>query len=292
MVNDMTSEEYRQLINQYLSSVIPESAEEKEGLSQSMRYSLLAGGKRIRPMLALEFSRILGGSVEDTLPAACALEMIHTYSLIHDDLPCMDNDVLRRGKPTNHVIYGECTATLAGDALQSLAFSTLLSSSLPAERKVNCAKILADAAGYAGMCRGQFLDMIGEGKSLTAEQLTEINNYKTGALLAAACSIGAAAAGADDKMVELAGAYGYKLGLAFQIRDDMLDVISSDAELGKSVGSDADENKNTYVVLLSLAQCEREVARLSEEAVHILEEHFPDPGFLIALTRSLEKRKN
>lgn len=287
----MTTDQYRQIIERYLSSVLPESDAEKEGLSQSMRYSLLAGGKRIRPMLALEFSRILGGNIEDTLPVACALEMIHTYSLIHDDLPCMDDDVLRRGKPTNHVVYGECTATLAGDALQSLAFSTVLSAPLPAERKLKCAKILADAAGYEGMCRGQFLDMLGEGKSLTAEELTEINNYKTGALLAAACRMGAAAAGADDSVIALAGEFGYKLGLAFQIRDDMLDVISTDEELGKSVGSDAEENKNTYVVLLGLEKCAQEVKKLSDEAVSILEGHFPQPKFLVELTRSLESRK-
>lgn len=288
----MTAEDYKQIIESYLATVLPASEDEKEGLSQSMRYSLLAGGKRIRPMLALEFSRILNGDLEQTLPAACAIEMIHTYSLIHDDLPCMDDDVLRRGKPTNHVVYGECTATLAGDALQSLAFSTLLASSLPAERKVKCAKILSDAAGYAGMCRGQFLDMLGEGRQLSAEELTEINNYKTGALLAAACSIGAAAAGAKDRVIAQAGEFGYKLGLAFQIRDDMLDVISSDAELGKSVGSDAEENKNTYVVLLGLARCEKEVNKLSEEAIRILKENFENADFLIALTHSLENRKN
>ena len=175
----------------FLQQAITVPAGEEGGLAESMRYSLLAGGKRIRPVLALAFCDALGGDIEKALPAACALEMIHTYSLIHDDLPCMDDDVLRRGKPTNHVVYGECTATLAGDALQSLAFETLASAPLESGRIVRCLKILSEAAGYRGMCQGQFLDMEGEGKSLTAEELTHINNLKTGALLSGACRMGA-----------------------------------------------------------------------------------------------------
>ena len=179
-------EEFKALAEEYLQHVISVPDDEGAGLAESMKYSLLAGGKRIRPVLALAFCEALGGDVYATLPAACALELIHTYSLIHDDLPCMDNDILRRGKPTNHVVYGECVATLAGDALQSLAFETLLSADLPPERLVRCTQILANAAGYQGMCRGQYLDMLGEGCILSTEQLTEINNCKTGALLSAA----------------------------------------------------------------------------------------------------------
>ena len=276
----------------FLQQAITVPAGEEGGLAESMRYSLLAGGKRIRPVLALAFCDALGGDTEKALPAACALEMIHTYSLIHDDLPCMDDDVLRRGKPTNHVVYGECTATLAGDALQSLAFETLASAPLESGRIVRCLKILSEAAGYRGMCQGQFLDMEGEGKSLTAEELTHINNLKTGALLSAACRMGAAAAGADEKQLEAAGTFGSLLGLVFQIRDDVLDVISTDAELGKSVGSDVQEHKNTYMALLGMEGCNREISRLTASAVAVLEENFTDTAFLSDLARSLAERVN
>lgn len=276
----------------FLQQAITVPAGEEGGLAESMRYSLLAGGKRIRPVLALAFCDALGGDIEKALPAACALEMIHTYSLIHDDLPCMDDDVLRRGKPTNHVVYGECTATLAGDALQSLAFETLASAPLESGRIVRCLKILSEAAGYRGMCQGQFLDMEGEGKSLTAEELTHINNLKTGALLSGACRMGAAAAGADEKQLEAAGIFGSLLGLAFQIRDDVLDVISTDAELGKSVGSDVQEHKNTYMALLGMEGCNREISRLTASAVAVLEENFTDTAFLSDLARSLAERVN
>ena len=280
------------LVNRYLDSVLPESEAQEKGLEQSMRYSLMAGGKRIRPLLALLFADLLGAEPETVLPAACAIEMIHTYSLIHDDLPCMDNDTLRRGKPTNHVVYGECTATLAGDALQALAFSELLHSGLPSDRAVRCGAILADAAGCRGMCLGQYLDMLGEGKQLTAAELDRINDNKTGALLACACRMGVAAAGGTEDQLRSAEKFGYRLGLAFQIRDDILDVVSTDAELGKSVGSDAEENKNTYMVLLGKDACEKEVARLTEEAVAELEKTFTGTEALTALARSLVNRKN
>ena len=283
---------YKSMADAFLQQAVSVPAGEEGGLAESMRYSLLAGGKRIRPVLALAFCDALGGDIEKALPAACALEMIHTYSLIHDDLPCMDNDVLRRGKPTNHVVYGECTATLAGDALQSLAFETLASAPLESGRIVRCLKILSEAAGYRGMCQGQFLDMEGEGKSLTAEELTHINNLKTGALLSGACRMGAAAAGADEKQLEAAGTFGSLLGLAFQIRDDVLDVISTDAELGKSVGSDVQEHKNTYMALLGMEGCNREISRLTASAVAVLEENFTDTAFLSDLARSLAERVN
>ena len=285
-------EEYKALAEEYLERAILVPEGEEGGLADAMRYSLLAGGKRIRPVLALAFADALGGDVAAALPVACAIEMIHTYSLIHDDLPCMDDDSLRRGKPTNHVVYGECTATLAGDALQSLAFETLLSAQLPAPVLVRCAGLLAEAAGYRGMCQGQFLDMIGEGHFLTADQLTEINTRKTGALLAASCAIGAAAAGAEEEKIEAASRFGRLLGLAFQIRDDVLDVISTDAQLGKPVGSDAEEQKNTYMALLGIEGCTAEINRLTESAISVLEEHFPHTEFLSALAGSLAKRVN
>ena len=211
---------------------------EFDGLLDAMDYSLTAGGKRIRPVLVLEFARLNGLEPEKALPAACAVEMLHTYSLIHDDLPCMDNDDLRRGKPTNHKVFGESTAVLAGDALQAEAFGAILRSALPVEARARCAEILAGAAGVDGICGGQFMDLSAEGHALSAEELSALQGRKTGALLSAACMLGAAAAGADETAVDLASQYGAQLGAAFQIRDDMLDVLSTVGELGKPIGSD------------------------------------------------------
>ena len=288
----MTLENYKALVDTALEGYFKAADIPQAGLAEAMRYSLLAGGKRIRPTLVLEFCRISGGDIDSALPAACAIEMLHTYSLIHDDLPCMDNDSLRRGRPTNHVIYGECTATLAGDALQAEAFGTILRSGLPAKNRADCAEILAGAAGLDGMCGGQYLDMLGEGKRLSEQELTEINSRKTGALLVAACQIGVAAAGGSELMLDAAGHFGAAVGMAFQIRDDMLDVISTDEKLGKSVGSDEKENKNTYMALLGAEGCERTVKRLTEFAKNILSEAFTDTLFLGALADSLAERQN
>lgn len=287
----MTVDQYKEKIECALDSCFRLSEDfPQAGLAQSMRYSLLAGGKRIRPMLVLEFCRISGGDVEKAMPVACAIEMLHTYSLIHDDLPCMDNDGLRRGRPTNHVIYGECTAVLAGDTLQAEAFGTILRSGLPAERRARCAEILAGAAGIDGMCGGQYLDMSWEGRSLTEEELTDINARKTGALLVAACQMGVAAAGGTEKMIEAAGRFGAALGMAFQIRDDMLDVLSTDEELGKPVGSDARDSKNTYMVLMGKEGCEKTIDRLTAAAKDVLKEVFEDTAFLCSLADSLASR--
>ena len=289
----MTVNEYREMIDtalaEYFSAcdTLPQAR-----LAEAMRYSLLAGGKRIRPMLVLEFCRIAGGDVAAALPVACAIEMLHTYSLIHDDLPCMDNDDLRRGRPTNHVVFGECTAVLAGDALQAEAFGTILRSALPAERKAACAEILASAVGLDGMCGGQYLDMSWEGRQLTEQELTEINSRKTGALLVAACQMGVAAAGGSRLMLDTAGHFGAALGMAFQIRDDMLDVLSTAEELGKPIGSDSQENKNTYMVLMGEEGCRQTVQRLTEFAKNVLGEAFDDTAFLCAMADSLADRKN
>ena len=288
----MTSEEYRLKIDEALAGYfnVREGAL-NAGLAEAMRYSLLAGGKRIRPLLVLEFCRIAGGNVEKALPVACAVEMLHTYSLIHDDLPCMDNDELRRGKPTNHMVYGECTATLAGDALQAEAFGTILRCDLPPTVKASCAEILAGAVGLDGMCGGQFLDMSWEGRTLTEQELTEINIRKTGALLVAACQMGVAAAGGSELMLAAAGHYGSSIGLAFQIRDDMLDVLSTAEELGKPIGSDLEENKNTYMVLMGREGCEKTIAKLTDFAKNVLDEAFEDTVFLKELADALSTRE-
>lgn len=288
---DMTDKQYKAKIDAALDKYFKTSEDYPiKGLADSMRYSLLAGGKRIRPMLVLEFCRISGGDVDAALPAACAIEMLHTYSLIHDDLPCMDNDELRRGRPTNHVVYGECTATLAGDALQAEAFGTILRSKLPAERRALCAECLADGVGLDGMCGGQYLDMLGERKKLTEDELNEINSRKTGALLTAACRMGVAAGGGNEKMMEAAIQYGAAIGAAFQIRDDMLDVLSTNEVLGKPVGSDKQENKNTYMALLGKDKCAEMVQRLTQYAKTALKGAFEDTDFLCDLADSLANR--
>ena len=290
----MTAKEYRSLIDRELNEYFDLRADEFPfaGLAEAMRYSLLAPGKRIRATLVLEFCRLCGGDVQAALPVACAIEMLHAYSLIHDDLPCMDNDDLRRGKPTNHVVYGECTATLAGDALQAEAFGTILRCALPAERRAACAEDLANAAGLDGICGGQFLDMLGEGKRLSERELDEINGRKTGALLTAACCMGVHAAGGTQEQWEAAGQFGAAIGHAFQLRDDMLDVIGTEAELGKPIGSDAQEGKNTYVALCGMDVCTQRIARLSEYAKRLLRENFADTGFLCELVDSMAVRMN
>lgn len=287
----MTANEYKNLVDSKLSEFFNPSGMSYDGLLESMHYSLTAGGKRIRPTLVLEFCRISGGDVEKALPVACAIEMLHTYSLIHDDLPCMDNDDLRRGKPTNHVVYGECTATLAGDALQAEAFGTIARSELPAENKIACVEILADAVGSDGMCAGQYLDMVGESKRLTEEELDDINSRKTGALLIAACRMGVAAAGGSGEMLEAAAHYGACVGAAFQIRDDILDVISTSEELGKPIGSDAQEHKNTYMALLGESKCMEMIEKLTNQAKSALCGAFDDTRFLCDLADSMVTRR-
>ena len=288
---NMTAEEYRKMVDAKLAEYFSPKGISFDGLLKAMDYSLMAGGKRIRPMLVLEFCRITGGDMEKALPAACAIEMVHTYSLIHDDLPCMDNDDLRRGRPTNHKVFGECTATLAGDALQAEAFGTILRSGLSDKQRADCAQILAGAAGVDGICGGQYLDMLGEGKVLTQEELDDINSRKTGAMLVAACQMGAAAAGGTEEQLEAAGRYGAAIGMAFQIRDDMLDVLSTTEELGKPVGSDAQEHKNTYMALYGEEKCRQIIERLTELAKSVLKEEYSDTDFLCALADSMANRK-
>ena len=288
----MTANEYKERIDAALERFFDLDAQyPMKGLADAMRYSLLAGGKRIRPMLVLEFCRITGGDPDAAMPVACAIEMLHTYSLIHDDLPCMDNDDLRRGRPTNHKVFGECTATLAGDALQAEAFGTILRSALPAERRAACAEHLANAVGLDGMCGGQFLDILCEGKLLGREELDEINSRKTGALLTAACLMGVSAAGGTAAQEEAAARYGAALGAAFQIRDDMLDVLSTEQELGKPIGSDQKESKNTYMALLGEKQCAETVEKLTAYAKDVLAGAFSDTSFLCDLADSLARRR-
>lgn len=277
-----------ELIERALSEVFRDG-ERYADLQEAMEYSLLAGGKRIRPVLTLETCRLCGGEPAQALPFACAVEMIHTYSLIHDDLPAMDDDQLRRGRPTNHVVYGEATAILAGDGLLTAAFEELTRAELPADRVVEAAACLSRCAGPAGMVGGQALDMAGEGRGMTRSELEQLQSLKTGALISAAAQLGCIAAGGSREDRDRVRSYAQALGRAFQVRDDMLDVISSDQELGKPVGSDQANEKSTFVTALGLEGCQRLVDELTGRAVKAIE-GFEQPDFHIWLAESLAKR--
>lgn len=260
-------------------------------LSEAMRYSLLAGGKRIRPILTLKFCEAAGGGMDSAMPLALAVEMIHTYSLIHDDLPEMDDDELRRGKPTNHVVFGQGRALVAGDALQAAAFETALSAPLPPERVIKAVSYLAACAGLDGMCGGQELDTAEE-SDRSEEGLTLINDLKTGAMLRAACVLGAVAGGGSDGQLRAAEGYGLHLARAFQIRDDILDVISTEGELGKPIGSDDKNHKPTYASLLGIDKAEELVERETRRACEALRGAFPDTLFFEKLAEALAVRRS
>ena len=279
--------DYRRTVEEYLNGLFTDKPHWAD-LYESMRYSLLAGGKRIRPVLTLEFARLAGMDWKKAVPVACALELVHTYSLIHDDLPCMDNDDLRRGKPTNHKIFGETMAVLAGDALQPEAFRLILTAPgiAPAERAA-CALLLAQAAGADGMVAGQILDTLHAPK--TEEELKEVDHLKTGAMIAGACKLGVAAAGGSPELLAAAEEYGYQLGLAFQIRDDMLDVIGNVDEFGKPIGSDKEEGKVTYVDLFGIEGCGKKVLDCTAAAKAAVAP-FDADGFLRSLADSLAER--
>lgn len=284
---DARYEEYRRGVEDFLNSLFADRPHWGD-LYESMRYSLLAGGKRIRPVLTLEFARLAGMDWEKALPVACALELVHTYSLIHDDLPCMDDDDLRRGKPTNHKVYGETLAVLAGDALQPEAFRLILTApGLDSAARAACALILAEAAGADGMVAGQVLDTLHAPK--TEAELTEVHRLKTGAMIAGACKLGVAAANGPAEMLKAAEAYGYQLGMAFQIRDDMLDVIGNVDEFGKPIGSDREEGKITFVDLLGLEACDKAVLDCTEKAKAAVAALDAD-GFLSAMADKLAER--
>ena len=278
------------LVDEALDGCFIERCEQSE-LLEAMRYSLLAGGKRIRPVLLLAFCLACGGREEDALPAACGIEMLHTYSLIHDDLPCMDDDDLRRGRPTCHKVFGETNAVLAGDALQAAAFCQVLSSPCPAERTAAMAMTLSEAAGERGMCAGQYLDTCGYGEEEKTKDLALIHSLKTGALLRAACVMGVQCAGGTPDQISAAEEYAYHLGMAFQIRDDVLDEISTAEELGKPVGSDAAGGKTTFASLYGIEECARLVEEHTQKAVDALGRAFADASFPVWLSRELAERK-
>lgn len=262
-------------------------------LLDSERYSLFAGGKRIRPALTLEFCKMFGGEESAAIPFACAVEMIHTYSLIHDDLPCMDDDDLRRGKPTNHKVFGETIALLAGDSLLTGAFE-VAASNTEAGSDVSAMAVayLANCAGRYGMIGGQVMDIEGEKRKLTLDELLKLHSLKTGALISAACVMGALAAGVrlDDKAMKDVITYAENIGLAFQIVDDILDCTGDEATLGKRVGTDAQHEKNTFMSFYSLEEAQFYADRLTQDAIFVVRK-YPESDALCALAEWLAKRK-
>lgn len=282
--------EYRAYVEDYLKEHYDALNDQPQKLLfDAMQYSLMAGGKRIRPILAFEFCRVCGRDWKNAAPFAAAIEMIHTYSLIHDDLPCMDNDDYRRGRLTNHKVYGEGMAVLAGDALLTDAFGIAASAQLPNPGDMATAiGVLSECAGSLGMVGGQVLDIMSEERELTEQEVLDIQNRKTGCLISAACALGVIAGGGSEKQYEAACQFAAGLGLAFQIRDDMLDVIGTQEELGKATG--VDTQKNTFVKLYGLERCEELVATYTNYAIDALNT-FSDTSFLEALAKSLTERR-
>lgn len=289
MNKESRTQEYRAYIEKYLADWYEKFHNEpQKNLFEAMEYSLLAGGKRLRPVFAFEFCRMCGRDWRDAAPFAAAVEMIHTYSLIHDDLPSMDNDDFRRGRPTNHKVYGEAMAILAGDALLTDAFAVASTAKLqnPGDM-ADAIGILAECAGSLGMVGGQVLDILAEQRECTEEDVLAIQDRKTGALIRAACALGAVAGGATQEQFDAACQFAAGLGLAFQIRDDMLDVIGTAEEMGKGVGTDA--AKNTFVRLYGLEKCEELVQKYTDYALEALN-CFEDTAFLEELALSLTSR--
>lgn len=295
-MNDMVKarqNEWLPKIESALNDAVSQAGSISPELEAAVKYSLLDAGKRIRPILTLEFCRAAGGNPEDAMPFGCGVEMIHTYSLIHDDLPCMDDDNLRRGKPSCHVRFGEDTALLAGDALQPLAFETMLTQSkLTPERTVKAAAVLAHACGAAGMVGGQVIDLGNEGKQVGLDELRKMDAGKTGAIIKAACVMGVIAANGDENTEKIAELYAENIGIAFQITDDILDITSDEATLGKPVASDIENSKSTYVSLLGLDKAKQEAERYTELAVDAVAPLGDKADFLIAFARMLANRIN
>ncbi len=279
---------YREYIENYMDNMcFHHDSQPQKTLFSAMRYSLLAGGKRLRPIFVFDFCRMCGGDWQKAAPFAAAVEMIHTYSLIHDDLPCMDNDDYRRGRLTNHKVYGEAIAVLSGDALLTAAFSYLAQAPFSADTRIRAVETLADCAGELGMVGGQVLDMQSEERQCTEQEVLDIQSRKTGALIRAACMLGVLAGEGSDAQLSAAGEFASHLGLAFQIRDDMLDVIGDAKELGKAVGVDG--AKNTFVQLYGLDACDRLVHQHTQQALVSLNV-FEDTDFMVQLSNQLTMR--
>ena len=289
MKSEQRTAEYKAYIENFLTEWYERFHDlPQKCLFEAMEYSLLAGGKRLRPLFVFEFCRLCGRDWRSAAPFAAAVEMVHTYSLIHDDLPSMDNDDFRRGRPTNHKVYGEAMAILAGDALLTDAFAVASTAQLPDPGDMAFAiGMLSECAGSLGMVGGQVLDILAEERECTEEDVLAIQDRKTGALINAACVLGAIAGGATEEQLQAAAQFAAGLGLAFQIRDDMLDVIGTQEEMGKGVGTDAD--KNTFVRLYGLEKCEELVRKYTDYAIEALGV-FEDTDYLKEIACALTSR--
>lgn len=292
--NKMTLSQYSKLIDEKLDELVNVNNEPYKNCLEAMKHSLSAGGKRIRPVLALEFFKVCGGK-GDILPVACAIEMIHTFSLIHDDLPCMDDDDFRRGKPSCHKVYGEAVALLAGDALATLPYDIIteeaLKGNISFKGAVEVINELSKAVGTDGMIGGQIIDIENEGKSINKDTLKLLDSLKTGALIKVSCKTGCILADANERQIELACKYADRIGLAFQIVDDILDVTSTFEKLGKPINSDNENEKSTYVSIYGLEKAKEMAKSLTSEAIDILK-NFEHNEFLIELTNTLLNRDN
>lgn len=287
-------EEYKILINKQLETIIDLTVTNSK-VAEAMHYSLNIGGKRIRPMLVLEFCKLCGGLIEHVLDVACAIEMIHTYSLIHDDLPCMDNDDLRRGKPACHIKFNQAIAILAGDGLLTEAFNVIAKANIDSNIKIDIIRQISDAVGYKGMIAGQSMDMDFEDKvgKISSKMLCEINNLKTGRLIQVSATVGCLIANGTNKQIESAQMYANNIGLAFQIRDDIMDVIGDESIIGKPVKSDIQNKKCTYVSFYGMQKCEEEIKNLYTEAIKAVEGEFnKDIDFISELTFFLLNRNS
>ena len=280
--------QYQDFIESYLKEqcfIYPD--EPQQTLFDSIRYSLLAGGKRLRPIFVFDFCRMCGGDWQKSADFASAVEMIHTYSLIHDDLPCMDDDDYRRGAPTNHKVYGEAIAVLAGDGLLTSAFNRIAKAPYASDAKIRAVEVLSECAGELGMVGGQVLDMQSESRQCSAQEVIDIQSRKTGALICAACLLGVIAGNGTEQQLTAATTFASNLGLAFQIRDDMLDVIGNPQELGKATGVDG--VKNTFVQLYGLEKCNDLVVKHTQIAIDALDA-FSDTEFMKELAQYLTSR--
>lgn len=283
-------EEYNSKISSALIEHLPSANNGQIDVVRAMKYSLSNGGKRLRPVLTLEFCKMCGGDIDAAMNYACAVEYVHTYSLIHDDLPCMDDDDMRRGNPSCHKMYGEAMALLAGDGLLTHAFEICASADLDAQKNSDAVCLLSQNAGVGGMIGGQVIDLKYEAGDPTISDILSVHKLKTGALISAACLLGCIAAGASNDQLSAASKYAYLIGTAFQIKDDLLDVQGDEAVLGKPVGSDAENNKTTYVTLVGVQKAQKDVEKLTAKAIEILND-FNDNEFMKALSEYLVNRE-
>ncbi|MBQ3330886.1 MAG: polyprenyl synthetase family protein [Ruminococcus sp.] len=291
----MIMKDYIKEIEAALQRYLPQGDFAEQQLIDAVRYSLNLPGKRVRPSLTIRFAELCGGTTEAAMPFACAVEMVHTYSLIHDDLPCMDNDDFRRGQPSNHKVFGEDVALLAGDALQSMAYAAMLSEEATAavggERAARAARILAEKSGLLGMVGGQAIDLSMEHKEVDIELVRMMEEKKTANLIEAACMMGCVVGGGSGEQIEAAEQYAHAIGLAFQIVDDILDVTSTAEELGKPIGSDRENEKNTFMSLLGLERCQVMVKLLTAQAIEALEAFDGDTSDLADFAEKLANRR-